>query len=156
MKYEKTQTGWLLIAIISLVMMSLTIGYLTKLGTNPLSLMGYVILMAILIFVLLMFYKLKIRVDDLGIHVIYGFGLIHIKINPEKVNQVKIVKTPWYYGFGIRFIGRGMLYNIQGPHAVEIAYSKGTSKGKTVLIGSDDTIALKDAIEKRYNVSEPL
>ena len=143
-------------SIIFLVIISSTISYLMRLGTNPLSLNGYLILTITLIIVLLMFYRLKIRVDDLGIHVIYGIGLIHIKINPEKVKQVKIVKTPWYYGLGIRFIGRGMLYNIQGSHALEIAYSNRKDKDRTVLIGSNDTIALKDFIEKKYNVSQPL
>lgn len=151
MKYEKIQIGWLMIIILSLLIINLTISYLMKIGDNPLPFTAFIPIIAIFILVLLVFYSLKIRVDNSGIHIIYGIGLVHIKINPEKINQVRIVKTPWYYGWGIRFTGKGMLYNIQGQDAIEISYSKG--KNKTVLIGSNDAIALKDFIEKKYNVT---
>lgn len=150
MKYEKVQTGWIIIVLFSVVILSLTICYLMKIGNHPLPGGVYIILTAIFVLVLLLFYRLKITVDNSGIHVIYGIGLVNIKINPEKINQVTIVKTPWYTGLGIRITDRGMLYNIQGQYAVEISYVKG--KVKTVQVGSNDALALKQFIEKKYNV----
>lgn len=154
MKYEKTQIGWLMIVLVTIVIAILTILYLKKIGNHPLPLNVYIILTGIFVLVLLVFYKLKISVDNSGIHIIYGVGLVHIKINPEKINQVSTVKTPWYSGFGIRITEKGMLYNIQGHDAVEISYLEGTTK--TVQIGSDDAIMLKQFIEKAYNVKGTL
>ena len=154
MKYEKAQIGWLMIVLFSIVSINLTICYLMKIGNRPLPLDVYIILMSIIVLVLLVFYRLKIRVDNLGIHIIYGIGLVYININPEKINHVRVVKTPWYSGLGIRVTGKGMLYNIQGSHAIEISYVKGNIK--TVQIGSNDALGLKQFIEKTYNVKEPL
>lgn len=123
-----------------------------KIGNNPLTLNVYIIFTSIFVLVLLIFYRLKIRVDNSGIHIIYGIGLIHIKIKPEKINHVRVVATPWYYGLGIRVTDKGMLYNIQGTNAIEISYTKGNIK--TVQIGSNDALILKQFIDKIYNVKE--
>lgn len=149
MKYEKVQTGWFMIIIFSLIIVCLTISYLMKIGDNSLPTIVFIPMIVSFIIFFLIFYRLKIRVDDSGIHIIYGIGLIHIKIKPEKVNQVGVVKTPLYYGLGIRITEKGMLYNIQGRDAVQVSYFKG--KDKTVLIGSNDAIALKDFIEEKYS-----
>lgn len=149
MKYEKVQTGWFMIIIFSFIIVCLTISYLLKIGDNPLPTMAFIPMILLFVIFFLIFYRLKIRVDDSGIHIIYGIGLIHIKINPGEIIQIKIVKTPWLYGLGIRITEKGMLYNIQGGDAVEISYFNG--KSKTVLIGSNDAIALKDFIEKKYS-----
>jgi hypothetical protein len=154
MKYEKAQTGWFIIVLFSTVIAILTICYLMNIGSRPLPLDVYIILATIFILLLLVFYRLKIRVDNSAIHIIYGIGLVHIRINPEKINQVTIVKTPWYSGLGIRITEKGMLYNIQGQNAVEISYLKG--EVKTVQIGSNDALALKQFIENTYNVKLPL
>jgi hypothetical protein len=151
MKYEKVQTGWFLISLFSVIIFSLTICYLMKIGDDTLPLEIFLTLNISFIIILLTFYSLKIRIDDTGIHIIYGFGLIHITIKPEKINLVRVVKTSWSSGLGIRITEKGMLYNIQGLSAIEISYeSKG--KSKTVQIGSNDVLALKEFIERKYNV----
>lgn len=150
MKYEKAQTGWFMIVLFSVVIVNITICYVLKIGNHPLPLNVYIILATIFVLVLLTFYRLKIRVDNSGIHIIYGIGLVHIRINPKKINRVTIVKTRWYSGLGIRITDKGMLYNIQGQNAVEICYVKG--KIKTVQVGTNDAQALKQFIEKTYNV----
>jgi hypothetical protein len=154
MKYEKTQIGWFMIILFSIVLVSLTICYLMKIGNHPLPLNAYISLTTLFVFVSLVFYRLKIRVDNSGIHIIYGIGLVHIKIKPEKILKVTLVKTPWYLGLGIRVTDKGMLYNIQGQNAVEISYVKG--KVKTVQIGSNDALALKHFIATIYNVEDTI
>jgi amino acid permease len=151
MKYEKTQIGWLMIIIFSVVIISLTLSYLQKFGETPLPLNIFLVLLIIFFSVLLVFYKLKIKVDQDGVHVIYGLGLVHIKIKPEKVFAIRVVKSPWYYGLGIRFTPKGMLYNIQGSKAVQVTYAEG--KNKTVLIGTNDPENLKKALETKYGLS---
>lgn len=149
-KYQKTQIGWLMIIIFSLIIIHITLAYLLKIGDKPLSFNVYIILLSVFLLTFLTFYKLKIVVDSSSIHIIYGIGLVHIRIKPQKIHSVNVVKVPWIYGLGIRFTGKGMLYNIQGRDAVEISYFDG--KKKTVLIGNDNPLLLKDFIEKVYAV----
>ena len=150
MKYKHTQTGWFMIALFLVFLAHLNYLYLNHLGNNPLPFAAYFSLSILFILILLCFYKLQVNVDQSGINVIFGIGLIHIKITPEKVYHVRVVHTPWYYGLGIRFTSKGMLYNIQGSSAVEISYLDG--KSKTVLIGSNDPNALREFIIEKYHV----
>lgn len=150
MKYQSTQTGWLMIIVFSLAIIHITLSYLLEFGDHPLPFSVYVILLLVFIAVLLVFYRLKIVVDESKINVIYGIGLVHFKLTPEVVHSVKIVKVPWVYGLGIRYTSKGMLYNIQGRNAVEISYWDG--KEKTVMIGCKEPIELKSFIEKAFHV----
>lgn len=148
MKYQSTQTGWLMIIVFSLTIALITLSYLLEFGDNPLPFSVYIILLFVFIAVLLVYYRLKIVVDGTKINVIYGIGLVHFKIKPEVIHSVKVVKVLWIYGLGIRYTSKGMLYNIQGRNAVEISYQDG--KEKTVLIGCKEPIELKGFIEKAF------
>lgn len=149
MKYQRTQVGWWMIALMTLIIVNVTLDYFLKFGNRPLPLSAYLILLFVFISVFLIFYKLKIVVDQSTIHIVYGVGFVHIKIKPETIHSVKVVKVPWMYGWGIRFTNKGMLYNIQGRRAVELYY-RTNGKEKRVWIGSDDPASLKDFIEKAY------
>lgn len=148
--YDHSQTGWLIINMFLPIILVVVLAFINQWGTHPIPLYGLVILLAVFLLVLSLFYKQRVQVDDSGIHVIYGAGLIHIRIKPERVEAARIVRSPWYYGLGIRFTPRGMLYSIQGLDAVELEYVQGTRK--QVRIGSDDCRNLKRAIETRYQV----
>ncbi len=153
MKYDKTQIGWFLIAVFLLIIFSVSIAYFKQVGARPLTENAYYTLLFLFIALLLLLYKLRIKVDDKGIRIIYGIGLIRFTINPEKINYVKETKTSLLYGWGIRFIPGGMLYNIQGTKSVELSYFKNETKSKIVRIGSADCQNLMKAIKERYNAS---
>jgi hypothetical protein len=150
MKYDHTQTGWLMVNIMGLSIFIITLAYLNRWGSQPIPGWGFMVMVALFVLVTSLFYKLRIRIDNEAIHIIYGIGLIHIRIRPERVDRVRVVRNPWYYGLGIRFTPRGMLYNIQGRDAVEIEYFRGISR--RVCIGSDDSRNLKRFIERKYGV----
>jgi len=154
MQYKNSQTGWIMIGLFSLISIQITVSFL-RFGTNHLPLGVFIGLLALTIAVILTFFRLTIKADEKCIHVIFGIGLMHIKICPETVSEVKVVKTPWYYGLGIRITPRGMLYNVHGSKAVQITYKDVRSsdgKHKTVIIGTNDPEPLKDFIQKRYPV----
>ena len=152
MTYDHTQKSWLITNLLLLFILLMVLTYVNQWGTNPIPFWGLIVLLAVFLFVLSIFYQQRVRVDDSGIHIIYGIGLIHFRIIPERVEQVRIVRNPWYYGMGIRITPRGMLYSIQGLDAVEVVYVKGTTK--QVRIGSNDCLNLKRAIETRYHVPQ--
>jgi len=75
----------------------------------------------------------------------YGIGLIRKTIHLSEIGSVEVVRSPWIYGWGIRFIPNGMLYNIKGLSGVELTF-KGRSR--IIRIGSSNADALRDAISK--------
>jgi len=151
MKYDKSQIGWFITALFILVIISVSVSYVNGYGDKPLSQTAYLSLLILFIFLILLFYKLRIKVDEQGISVIYGIGIIKFRIQPEKISYVKKTKSPFFYGFGIRMIPGGMLYNIQGTQSVEVSYFK--TKNKLVRIGSADWDNLIAAIKERYQVN---
>lgn len=86
-------------------------------------------------FILLIFYNLTIFIKGKVIHAKFGIGIIHIKIPVEQLHETAIVKTPWWYGWGIRVTPQGMLYNVFGKQAVKVKYT-GKRRTRTVLLGS--------------------
>jgi hypothetical protein len=153
MQYKKTQTGWVMIAVFSLILLSMISRYVSDPQTNlPVGI--FIVLVAVLAGVLLNFYQLTIVVDAQQITLIYGIGLIRIRLYPKEVLQVKSIKIPWYHGFGIRVVSKGMLYNISGLNGVELNYVEQkpgqASTQKIVWLGSNDAYALQEAIKRSY------
>lgn len=62
----------------------------------------------------------------------------------ENITQARLVRNPWYYGWGIRLTPHGTLYNVSGLDAVEIH----TRQAKTFRIGTDEPEALLQAIQR--------
>lgn len=150
MKYDNTQMGWLILNLMGLIVFFITIAYVNRWGNQPIPTWGFIFMVVLFVLIASLFYKLRIRIDEEAIHIVYGIGLIHIRIKPQRVDRVRVVRNPWYYGMGIRLTPRGMLYSIQGMDAVEIEYFKGISK--RVRIGSDDCLNLKRFLEQKYNL----
>ncbi len=148
--YKKTQISWLFISVFSFILADINISYFYHLDSKQLPFKIYVLLTVFFILMMLLFFRLTIKVEKERIHIIYGIGLIHIKVRPSLIDKVRITRFPWYYGFGIRKTSRGMLYNVQGLNAVEISYVNINKASKTVLIGSPEAEKLQAAILKNF------
>ncbi len=145
MRYESTQYGRIINGLFSAAILLMTVAYLLHWGSRPLPLVPYLVLTGVLLLILLLFYKLTIRVEHSIVHLIYGIGLIHLKLPRRKIMGLRCVTNPGYYGLGIRIIPGGMLYNIEGRNAVEIRYDPA---GKDIVrIGCKDCAGLLRAIE---------
>ncbi|CAG5082596.1 hypothetical protein [Parvicella tangerina] len=148
--YKKSQTGWILLGILPIVMLYIFLSYYYQWGDQPLSYEYMLIFIGVFGFILLIFYNLTIYIQGKTIHVKFGIGLIHIKIPIEKLHEAKMVKTPWWYGWGIRVTPQGMLYNVYGRDAVKVNYT-GKGKTKTVLLGSAEPEELLKHIKQIQN-----
>ncbi len=145
MRYESTQYGRIINGLFSAAILLMTVAYLLDWGTRPLPLVPYLVLTGVLLLILLLFYKLTVRVEDAVVHVIYGIGLIHLRLPRRQIMGLRCVTNPGYYGLGIRIIPGGMLYNIEGRNAVEIRYDQ---EGKDIVrIGCKDCTELLRAIQ---------
>ena len=95
--------------------------------------------------VLLLFWRMTVRVDPEHITISYGIGLIRKTIERTEIIEVAPVRNKWYYGFGIRIIPRGRLYNISGLDAVELSMKN----GRVIRIGTADQTGLLAALKRK-------
>tara|TARA_R110002049_G_scaffold246847_5_gene420958 strand:+ start:4351 stop:4749 length:399 start_codon:yes stop_codon:yes gene_type:complete len=100
--------------------------------------------------IFLLFYRLKVKVQNKTLKIYYEIGLIHFTFKMDEITKVESIKTPWYYGYGIRLTPDGWLYNAHGSQALEIKYMyKG--KNKSVMIGTPEPEELKKALLRDIN-----
>nr|WP_299074110.1 hypothetical protein [uncultured Allomuricauda sp.] len=149
MKYKKSQIGWVALLIFALVIILPYLVYANQWGNNPLPSTPFLVLVLIFVVICFMFYKLKVELSGSILKLTYGIGLIRIKLKIDELERTEIVKTPWYYGLGIRITPKGMLYNIQGSKAVSIEYTS-NGKRKLVMVGSPEPERLKEALEEHW------
>jgi hypothetical protein len=151
MIYDKSEFGWMIFVLFLPIVVFLPLAYVYQWGNHPLPLFPMIGLTVFLIFIVSLFYQLRIIIKDRAIHLIYGIGLVKETIRPERINELTLLKTPWYYGLGIRFTPMGILYNIHSLKAVKIDCLK-RGRQKTVLIGTPDPEELRNFLLRRFKI----
>lgn len=136
-------------AMVAIPMLYLILSYMFQWGSHPMPFVPTLLLVMLFVVVCLLFYKLIVEVDGRTLRLIYGIGLIRIKYKIDELERVEIIKTPWYYGLGIRITPKGMLYNIQGLKAVRIKYLR-DGKRESVMVGSAEPEELMEALEDYF------
>jgi hypothetical protein len=149
MVYRKSQTGWILIWIFVPIIAFLYLAYLNHWGNHPITFGPFVALSGLFILIAALFFKLTVEVEDSVIRVIYGIGLIRIMFRIDQLESVETLRTPWYYGLGIRVTPQGMLYNIHGTKAVRVNYLR-EGKRKSVMIGTPEPERLKAVLDEHF------
>ena len=62
----------------------------------------------------------------------------------EQIKRVSVSKSRWYNGYGIRFVGKGWLYNVSGHDRIELHFHT----GKVVYLGTDDASNLYSTLSE--------
>lgn len=150
--YRHTQIGWTLIFFLGLGCF-LVAGLTALTGPNVVS---YAVF-ALLALCLLAFTTMTVTVNPGELEVILGRGLIRNRIALHEIETAAIVRNPWYYGWGIKFIPGGRLWNVHGFHAVEVILLN----RRRYRIGTDDPQGLIQAlaalgVRRRFSCAEPL
>jgi len=91
----------------------------------------------------LTFATLTVRVTGRELSLWFGPGFPRKSLALRDIRDVRIVRNPWYYGWGIHLTPRGWLYNVSGTWAVEIDLER----GRSLRVGSDEPARLLEAIE---------
>ena len=146
MKYVEEQFGWIMNGSLLLVTFLILLLFLFKIGDNPLGVFSLLFAVGIILLVFLMFFKLKITIEEKYIVVSFGIGIVKSKFLIEDIATIKRVKNPWYLGWGIHYFNNGILYNIQGFEAVELSFK---NKKKLVRIGVSSRSKILQEIERR-------
>lgn len=144
--FKTRQSGYVIIfalgAVVAIVVM-------IRLTTNsPDSLMPFIaIFLTIVGLVMTLFHALHVEVNDEHVRASFGIGLISRTIPIERIRSVSSVRNSFIYGWGIRWIPRGWMFNISGFDAVELEFEG----GRRFRIGTKEPEALQAAIEARLN-----
>jgi hypothetical protein len=137
-RYEHTQIGhviiWSLLAII-LIANGLT---------GALAHWPAVVVSLILLVCLVLFYKLRITIQDETLCVSFGPGIIRKRIRLAEIVGCESIRIRWWYGWGIHLTPRGWLYNVSGFDAVAITLRN----GQKFAVGTDDPDGLVDAMRR--------
>ncbi len=140
--YKHTQIGWvLLITLGAGILFCFVLGLLLS-NWIALSVSG------VLIICFILFYSLTVTVNDKFVTVSFGPGLIGKRVRIGDIESCKPVRNRWWYGWGIRKIPRGWLYNVSGLGAAELSMKN----GKLYRIGTDEPQRLCEFIRKRLTV----
>jgi hypothetical protein len=123
----------------------MTFAYIQQWGNNPIDVYGYIFFMTLFSGMLLAFYGITIIVTDKHLLIKFGIGFYSKKIELASINSVAVLKTPCCYGYGIRIIPNGLLYNLGSKHSIEIKLKK---RKQVIQIGTNDLEKLKEAVEK--------
>ncbi|HTG52205.1 MAG TPA: hypothetical protein VMA33_05025 [Candidatus Tectomicrobia bacterium] len=137
-RYEHTQIGhviiWSLLAII-LIANGLT---------GALAHWPAVVVSLILLVCLVLFYKLRITIQDETLCVSFGPGIIRKRIRLAEIVGCEPIRIRWWYGWGIHLTPRGWLYNVSGFDAMAITLRN----GQKFAVGTDDPDGLVDAMRR--------
>ncbi len=141
MEYRHTQTALqsvlltvgLVAALLILLMPSLDeAGLLIPIGTVS------VVTAAIT----LVFSRLTVTVGDGEVVAAFGVGWPRHVERVDEIVSVEAVRNKWIYGWGMRRIPDGWMYNVWGLDAVEVV----TASGRKFRIGTDDPEGLLGAL----------
>jgi energy-coupling factor transporter transmembrane protein EcfT len=142
-KYQHTQIGYLIIIAFSIGLFFVA-GLIAVYGFNW---TGFAVLI-ILAICLALFYTLTVVIERDFLKIRFGIGIIRKKFFLKDIESYKVVKNPWFYGWGIHLTPHGWLYNVSGSYAVEIRMKS----GKKYRIGTDVPDELEKAIRQSIEI----
>jgi Zn-dependent protease with chaperone function len=73
----------------------------------------------------------------------FGPGFWRKRVALPEIESCEAVRNRWWWGFGIRYYGKGFLYNISGLDAVEFRLKS----GKYFRVGTDEPESLSAAVK---------
>ena len=103
---------------------------------------GTVVIMLAMLGVAVYFSRLEVLVRDAAVTAAFGRGMPYRTFPTSDIVTVRTVRNRWWYGWGVRRIPNGWLYNVWGLDAVELALADGTM----FRIGTNDPDTLLAAI----------
>jgi hypothetical protein len=145
-KFREFTFGWTIFAVMIPTFGLLVFLYITGMGDRPLSLGGFIAISAVMAATCVLFYGLTTEVTEDTITVSFGAGLIRKSIPFSRITSVEPARSPWYYGWGVRLIPNGMMFNISGTQSVELRFK---DSRRVFRIGTKSPLALKQEIAKR-------
>lgn len=142
MKYQHTQFAYLIVIFMAIIVLpaSLMASFAQPAKSWPAGVAAI-----LLVLITWLFSSLKIEVNEANLVFWFGPGWWRKIIPLVEITSCKIVRNPWWYGWGIHMTPKGWIYNVSGFQGVEITLVT----GKTIRLGTDEPQALAQAINNR-------
>ena len=99
----------------------------------------------LLLLLAFLFHGLGVEVDESQVVVWLGPGWLRKRFGLDAIEEARAVRNAWWMGWGIRYIGRGWMWNVSGLRAVELQLRDGS----VFRVGSDVPEELSEVIEAR-------
>jgi hypothetical protein len=141
MIYQHTQRSplWLIVAVpFGIIVAVVLITAEADPVVDSVAVLGLVLLIAIMAH----FSWLRITVDPGRARAAFGAGWPAKTVDLSTVTAVRVVRNRWWYGFGIRVVPNGWLWNVWGLDAVEFVLET----GRVVRFGTDEPDQLLAAV----------
>ncbi len=140
MLYEHTQKSplWLFVAVPIVVVATVVAVAEGDVIVTLLAVLGSVVFIAFIAH----FSWLTVTVEPAKARAAFGRGWPRKTVDLSRVTEVRAVRNRWLYGFGIRWVPKGSLWNVWGLDAVEFALDS----GRVVRFGTDESDRLLAAV----------
>jgi hypothetical protein len=134
MEYKHTQTGYLFIPVVvwMIGMTALIASFADDEAGAALLIMA--LTSAVVLVVVFWFSRLTVRVSGSEVRVGFGPGWPRRVFGSYEVVGFRAVRNKWYFGWGVRKIPGGWMYNVWGLDAVELELAS----GKKFRIGTNE------------------
>ena len=140
--YRHTQTGS---AILILLVVALVGAFIAVIATGFSATMILAFTIAMLLLVGWLFGSLTVKIGGEAINWWFGPGFWKKGVTIDEIEACEPVRNRWWWGWGIRYYGKGWLYCVSGLQAVEVILKS----GKHIRIGTDDPQGLTEALARR-------
>ena len=127
-RYSRTQMGWVIIGFVLAAIIIIA----AVLTFHEFHWIAFIVALTLLM-ALLLFASLTVVGYETYLEIRFGIGLIRKRFDFKDVQSCKKVRNSLLYGYGIRIIPGGWLYNVSGLDAVELQMKD----GKKYRIGTD-------------------
>lgn len=151
--YKHKQAGTLILLALGAAAALIAVTLILGATTNAVGAMVAITVMAIVLISMALFGSLTVSINEDQLMVSFGPGIIRKQFRAEDICGARIVRNPWYYGWGIRLTPHGWLWNVSGLDAVELDLKN----NRKFRIGTDEPRELLAAIQKLSGVAvQPL
>ena len=99
---------------------------------------------------LILFSTLTVIVGNGAMDVFFGPRLIGRRIPLRRIRGVRVIRTRWYYGWGIQLTPAGWQWNVWGLDGVEMQFDD----GHRFRVGSDEPDTLAEALVREMRAVE--
>ncbi len=146
MRYRHTQSSYgpWLVALAGILVLGAVYATTGQLSGANLAIVAILLLVAV---VGLVFSRLTVIVDPVSIVAAFGVGWPRRRLALGDVVTARRVRNKWWYGWGLRKIPHGWMYNVWGLDAVELELRSGS----VFRIGTDEPDALLGALPPKLS-----
>jgi hypothetical protein len=146
-RYRHNQTAWVTLGMC--VVMTVFFYGIHKLAAGGGSTNNFVITVAIMALVAILFFRMETRVTDEALTLRLGIGLLRKTVRMDAIASVTRVLIPWH-SIGIKIIHGGWIWSASGRKALELRLAN----GRRLVVGTDDPDGLYRALGKPETVFE--